>query len=284
MSMSEIKVDTWMPLYVSDYLSDTSHLSTEEHGAYLLLLMHAWVNGGELPIDDNRLRRIARMDEKPWKASRDEIKSFFYEHDGVLRHARVDRELQRAQQHVNQRSAAGKASAAKRKAERDTQRNGNDRSTSVATGDERDTQRNGKPSPSPTPVNLGVIASGVNSTEVAREDENRLAPESADLSPVARVCLGLKSMGYSDTNPHDAKLSALLEAGLTPEEILASGHSGKGNGKGFRWVLAAAEGRRREAANVKPMPAKAAAGKLSQAGQNTAAAVARWLESEGVKA
>ena len=122
------------------------------------------------------------------------------------------------------------------------------------------------------------------STGVAREDETRLAPESADLSPVARVCLGLKAMGYSDTNPHDAKLFALLEAGLTPDEILAAGHGGKGNGKGFRWVLAAAEGRRREAAKVTPLPAKAAAGTLSKAGQNTAAAVARWLESEGVKA
>lgn len=239
MSITEIKTDTWMPLYVSDYLADTSHLSTEEHGAYLLLLMHAWMNGGELPSDDNRLRRIARMDEKPWKASRDEIKSFFYEHGGALRHYRVDRELQRAQQHVNQRSAAGKASAAKRKAEREAQRNGNDSSTTVATEDEREAQRNGKPSPSPTPVNPIPPESGV--------------PISTVGTPAGAVCARLRSEArIADAVPHHPKLLALLAAGLTADEIVAAGMDAKG--KGFAWTLAAAEGRRRDAAGVKPLP------------------------------
>ena len=150
--------DTWMPLYVGDYLRDTGHLTAAEHGAYLLLLMHAWTKNGVLPDDDLRLRMIAKMDAREWKASKEVIRAFFQSTDEGLRHKRLDGELANANDMIEQRRAAGKASAEKRAKARKangtvnetTNENVNESSTTVATGQPTNDQRNGRPSPSPS--------------------------------------------------------------------------------------------------------------------------------------
>lgn len=59
----------WMPLYVGNYIADTQHLTTLEHGAYMLLLMHYWMHG-ELPSDEKRLSLVAKLDPKSWQERR----------------------------------------------------------------------------------------------------------------------------------------------------------------------------------------------------------------------
>lgn len=82
----------WMPLYVADYLADTGHLSAAEHGAYLLLIMHYWQNGG-LPNEDRRLARICRMSPDEWADARETLFDMF---DDGWKHARIEEELQAA--------------------------------------------------------------------------------------------------------------------------------------------------------------------------------------------
>jgi uncharacterized protein YdaU (DUF1376 family) len=47
----------WMPFYVADYLGDTGHLTYEEHGVYLLAILHYWQTGKPLPINGGAIAR-----------------------------------------------------------------------------------------------------------------------------------------------------------------------------------------------------------------------------------
>lgn len=82
-----------MKLYVADYLADTTHLTTREHGAYLLLLMAMWRAGGKLPANDVKLAKIVGMTAREWADVRLSILAFFRRRGAQLSHKRVISEL-----------------------------------------------------------------------------------------------------------------------------------------------------------------------------------------------
>jgi uncharacterized protein YdaU (DUF1376 family) len=55
-----------MPMYWDAYLADTTHLTTEEHGAYLLLLAAMWRRNGCVPNDDKDNARILGLTKAKW--------------------------------------------------------------------------------------------------------------------------------------------------------------------------------------------------------------------------
>jgi uncharacterized protein YdaU (DUF1376 family) len=97
------KPKTYMPLFIGDYLADTSDLSAEEHGAYLLLLMTMWRRGGSLPSAGDRLARIASVASERWPALWTVLGPFFVEKDGRITQQRLTRELEAAR---NRKAAA----------------------------------------------------------------------------------------------------------------------------------------------------------------------------------
>ncbi len=82
----------WMPLYIGDYLGDTTHLSTAEHGCYLLLIMHYWEHG-KLPCGDRALARIARVEPEWWSRSYRTVMQQFFTPE--WKHKRIEIELKK---------------------------------------------------------------------------------------------------------------------------------------------------------------------------------------------
>lgn len=128
------KRPTWMPFYIADYLRDTSRLTTEGHGAYMLLIFDYWVSGKPLPDDDGQLAAVTRMAVSKWKAVRPTIQQFFQVGDGLWHHKRIDKELQDAVDRIGRRSRAGKGGADARWGNNDGKRIGNGIANALANG------------------------------------------------------------------------------------------------------------------------------------------------------
>lgn len=67
-----------MPIYVADIISDTKHLTVEEFGAFMLLMMFSWHNGPIPLSDDAALANIVgSYDRIVWKRVREPVLAMF---------------------------------------------------------------------------------------------------------------------------------------------------------------------------------------------------------------
>jgi uncharacterized protein YdaU (DUF1376 family) len=82
----------WFPFYCGDYISDTMHLTREQHGAYLFLIMHCWQNEGKIKNDKKTIKNVSQISSKKLT----EILQFFREEDGYLVHKRIEKEYAKA--------------------------------------------------------------------------------------------------------------------------------------------------------------------------------------------
>lgn len=141
----------YMQLWIADYLADTQHLSVEQSGCYLHLLMAMWTAGGSLPNDPKVLARVCKMTVGKWRRVADAVLALMTVDGAKITQKRLQKELQKAREIAAKRSAAASTKLL------------NDNKTSPAKATTNAEQKHPKraPAPQPLPVYSEAKASGV---------------------------------------------------------------------------------------------------------------------------
>lgn len=174
-----------IPLWTDAYLADTAHLTNEEHGVYLRLLMFAWRSPTcSLPDNDKRLALMVGVSPKKWQTLRGVISEFWTIEKGTWTQKRLTRE----RDFVTRQSEKGKAAAEARWGRKPLEINDTDDADAW-----REHMPNGcqtdAPTPTPTPK------------EEEKSSEAKASGEIAD--PIKAV--------------FDAGLSVLVGRGVAPD-------------------------------------------------------------------
>lgn len=108
----------FMRFWPSDYLADTGDLTVEQHGAYMLVLMHMWMAGGTLPDDDTKNARRLGVTLKQWQRYKADLAPLLttYGPDGdrKLTQKRLQMELNVATENSARQAAKAKKAAGER--------------------------------------------------------------------------------------------------------------------------------------------------------------------------
>lgn len=96
-----------MPMYWDAYLADTTHLSTEEHGAYLLLLAAMWRRNGSVPDNDTDNARIIGLSKAKWKKVKARLSDFLVVRNGTISQKKLQETWDKTQEKIQKNRANG---------------------------------------------------------------------------------------------------------------------------------------------------------------------------------
>ena len=113
--------EPYMPFYPGDYLGDTMHLTLEQHGAYVKLMLCMWRTGGWLEDDPKKICQILSITKGRWAKLKPSIERFFIYQDGKFSQQRLLKEREKAREKSAKNSSSGKLGAeAKRRKYKET--------------------------------------------------------------------------------------------------------------------------------------------------------------------
>ena len=101
-----------LPLFTDAYIADTAHLTNEEHGVYLRLLMFAWrTSSCALPNDDARLALMVGVTKGKWAKLKPTIMAFWKLSDDEWTQKKLSSQRDFVSKQREQKRLAGEASA-----------------------------------------------------------------------------------------------------------------------------------------------------------------------------
>ena len=275
--------------HIGDYAAATSHLSWDEDMAYTRLLRAYYHHERGIPVGQQyRLARASTAAQR--KAVDAVLEEFFTLMDGLHTQKRADSEIlkfnekqpERVAKKVNDRERQRRSRERRAKLFEELRRHDvvpafdtplaelelllsrvttRDASPDVTrdmshpvTRDNTGTQHQHH-TQTPNPENQGERANGIPRPVVRALASHDPGKPSTQAAIAAKA---MRQAGLPDAHPGHQGLKALLEAGVTVDELQCAAADAVRGGKGFAWALKAAENRRRDAANVASLPQKSA--------------------------
>ena len=204
-----------MPMFWDAYLADTTHLATEEHGAYLLLLAAMWRRNGWVPDDDRDVARILGLTVAKWKRTKERLRSFLIFENGQISQKNLLKIWKNTQEKIEKNRKNGAKGGRPKSFEN------ND--IAKANGSVSDNPNESIPEPEPEPYEVATATSSA--------QQQREASPGPDLVDDVMAAVGLTS-GKIPTHwlPPGSMVHVtrwVTDLGLTPAEIIAAARSSR---------------------------------------------------------
>ena len=265
--------------HIGDYMKDAAHLSLLEHGVFMRLMDVYYTREAPIP-QAQAARLIGARSKEELAAMAVVLADFFTLVDGCFVQGRCDREIAAMQAKQETNRVVGARGGRPRKA-------GNRNPDGFQTETQMVSENGGggfdvgtlATSHKPIAINQGAL---VEHQQAGGEPFGPVGPARAGFEKLDRpdgpsgsgsgglpvVAAGhgdglggdglavlaaaaarqMAAAGLADVSPTHPRLRALLQAGLTVDELASAARVAAGSGRGFPWALARAEGQRRDAA------------------------------------